>query len=519
MLYLSKFLQGMQNVAFWESSLEKMHRQMQANIRDIDSSDKMQPLIKAYNSFYQKFSQNASFLFNFPMTLKQRDIIFSRLQKFLVEASFPNDLRQKNSTTTPLTVHVCQDSTEGTKQKLALMEKARHSIALSGCYLGNQVFSKALKILEKKFIEIPGFKAYILGSDYMLSSENKQLLKELQNRFPQNFTAVITPEVYPFKNPKTGTFSLTSNHVKLLVIDEGTDFLLGGSGIEDRWADLDGTEQISPPPSQILPNFEPLAFRDTDFVFHSPTSDGIGKVMHFELLKLFSHCCHHKEEDFAKRYLDPRFYPLAISKKESGSKEERTSHPEIKIEFYASGPEETSNKFHERLVQLAEQAKERIIIDHMYFHPSDKLLKALIDASHRGVVIQIITNQAENNAPGTHQLFVPASRNQWKRLFENQPKPNISIYEYNVPYTTLHKKIFIADDILATGSSNCGFKSLESRDYEFNVVLQDKNTVEQTIKTIEKDIEHSRRIPSDSYVISLQDSLVEMVTKPLGQIL
>ena len=129
-------------------------------------------------------------------------------------------------------------------------------------------------------------------------------------------------------------------------------------------------------------------------------------------------------------------------------------------------------RFHEDLVRDVKEAKKQIDIQHMYFHPSPKLLSALIDASNRGVVVNLFTNRDGGDMPFTHKLFAEISRSNWKALFEGKEKRNVNIHEFNVAHTTYHKKVICVDgQSTYIGSSNIGKKSLEMSDQEMNVRL------------------------------------------------
>jgi phosphatidylserine/phosphatidylglycerophosphate/cardiolipin synthase-like enzyme len=414
----------------------------------------------------------------------------------------------KSDVTAPVHIHVCEDSQEAMKQKIALIQKAQNSVVISGCYLGGAAFTDTLHAIEKKIQEHPEFQAYILGSEIMLEEENRIFLDHLSTTYPNQFNAVITPEIVPYKNPQTGDFFLATNHVKALVIDGGEAFLIGGSGIEDRWATQTGLKK---PIHMGFRPIQPLSFRDIDYVFDGAKS--VGKRLHFELLSLFSHCRHARKEEFFERYFDPRYYLTDSFLKTS--KHALHSGKQTRLELITTGPMDQENAFQKRLIELINKGKERIVINHMYFHPSEALLQALIDASNRGVNIILVTNKNDERMPGTHNLFAARSRLQWKRLYEGRWKGNISIYEYDVPYTTYHKKVVIIDQILATGSSNIGRKSLESLDFEYNLIIHSEEAVEETLKRTTMDMLHSRRVNPNEVNLSIDELVAGIGQFPL----
>jgi phosphatidylserine/phosphatidylglycerophosphate/cardiolipin synthase-like enzyme len=498
LLFLSRFLSGIRQIKYWQNTIETMHRTKGADLF----------------AFYQAFSEATPHLLGSPFTLRQRAILSSQLQGPLKAASWGEALRIPTDWRGPMSVHVCRDSVEGIQQKFQLLQKAKNSVVLSGSYFGGAPLSEALSIIREKLRTNPKFNAYILGSEYMLKPENHAEFQGLKNAYPDRFHLVLNHEVNPFTNPYTGRFFLMCNHVKLLVIDEGTDFLIGGSGIEERWANHDGIKDIDP---GNLSTGEPLAFRDADYVFHSESPNGLGKLLHHKLLELCAHCCYMKNEDLAKRYFDPRFYPISKTNEAVATLPPTGPQTQAHIEFFATNPEEAvSNGFEQRLIQLIENAQKRIVIDHMYFHPTEALLQSLIRASNRDVSILLITNQDQPNTPGTHKLFVPRSRYMWKQLFEGKRKTNVCIFEYLVPYTTLHKKVMLIDNCVATGSANCGLLSMEGLNHEYNVIVHSETVAGQTMDLIEADIDQSRLVPDEeAMTISLAERRSGIATAPL----
>lgn len=496
--FLSRFLSSMKQVNYWENTIATLHQ-----TKNVDLF-----------AFYEAFTKATSHLLGPPFTLRQRAILCTQLQKPLKTASWQNALHIPTDWKGPMSVRVCPDSMDGIQQKLRLLQKAQFSIVLSGSYFGGAPFNQALSIIREKLRTNPNFKVYILGSEYMLKPENFVELERLKNAYSNQFHLVLNHEVNPFTNPHTGRFFLMCNHVKLLVIDEGTDFIIGGSGIEERWANHDGTHNINP---GQLNTQEPLAFRDTDYVMHSEGPNGLGKLLHHQLLELCAHCCYMKDEDLAKRYFDPRFYPISKTKEISSTPSPSGTSESTRIEFFATNPEDAkSNGFEQRLIQLIENAQERIIIDHMYFHPTDALLQSLIRASNRGISIILLTNQDQPDTPGTHKLFVPRSRYLWKKLFEGRRKTNVCVFEYLVPYTTLHKKIMVIDNCVATGSSNCGLLSMEGLNHEYNVIIHSSQVVDQTMAGIDVDIEKSRFVSDEEVTtISPAEKMAGIATIPL----
>jgi len=74
-------------------------------------------------------------------------------------------------------------------------------------------------------------------------------------------------------------------------------------------------------------------------------------------------------------------------------------------------------------------------------------------------------------------------------------RKNISIYEFRVNKTTFHKKIFVIDDTVISGSSNFGYKSLVTcSDHELNFIAKSKKLAKKTLKVHKVDVAHSHKI-------------------------
>ena len=160
--------------------------------------------------------------------------------------------------------------------KEELIKAARKSIVMSGCYCGGRTFDTTLDLMEDRMRLLPGLKIEIIASSQMITSENQAHLARLGSAFPNQFNCLITDEVFPYVSPTTNTLTLSTNHTKAMVIDYGTYFMLGGSGIVSSWAEQEGTAE--PTNVEIKPGcmnklfdavFKMRAYRDMDFVFRS----------------------------------------------------------------------------------------------------------------------------------------------------------------------------------------------------------------------------------------------------------
>lgn len=373
-----------------------------------------------------------------------------------------------------------RDGIESHEWKLKLIRAAKQNLFLSGCYCGGRAFDEALDLIRERMHLFPNLKSSILCSDIFPTEENRRRLKEMKEEFGHRFNCLITPEIHPFLSPTTDSLTLSTHHTKALVIDYGTSFVVGGSGMVSTWTEQKGDKPAAQMESHGFVYDHLLtmkAFRDMDFVFQSPEPNGIGTRLYAEMAKLF--------ERF--RYQEPRPIQEWQAAPMEPIEMPRQIH-NLNLACYTSGPEQTSPEFLEEIIHQISEAKESIFIGHMYFHPPQKMLKALIDASNRGVKISLITNQQGDQSPGTHFGYAELSRYYAQSLFEGKEKPNVDVYEYNVPYTTYHKKVIVIDrKTTLLGSSNIGSKSLGGSDYEINFKVESAEFGESVVQNLEQD--------------------------------
>ena len=393
-----------------------------------------------------------------------------------------------------------QDGPDSQKWKEELIKSARHSIVLSGCYCGGRVFDQTLNLIAKQMHLFPTLKTFILASEILITNENKTRINEIKNTFSDRFTCLVTPELFPYQSP-TNNFSLTSNHTKALIIDYGAYFMLGGTGIVSSFAEQKG---IAEPTNlevktgclgQALETvFKMRAFRDMDFVFHSEIN-GIGTRLHVEMMKLIERMRHQMSSEIITPTAD---WPIQMEAICEAFEQIVDKADGLRIACYATGPEQENNPFLEEMVDKTDSAQRSIQIENLYFHPPKQLLNALIRASNRGVNIVILTNKNGSKSPGSHALYTQRSRYHSRQLFEGHPKANITLFEYEVPYTSLHKKIMVIDENTTfIGSANLGMKSLKNLDYEMNLKVESETFATQVAQAIESDKAYCVQVPTE----------------------
>ena len=83
---------------------------------------------------------------------------------------------------------------------------------------------------------------------------------------------------------------------------------------------------------------------------------------------------------------------------------------DVAFRVFASGPEHDSSKFAIELEAALKKAKQKIVINHMYFHPTPAIMDALIAAAKRGIKIEIITAGIYKDCPNSHLMFGPRNK-------------------------------------------------------------------------------------------------------------
>jgi len=222
------------------------------------------------------------------------------------------------------------------------------------------------------------------------------------------------------------TRSHRRNHRKLLLIDDKTGYI-GSSNITGY--NLNWRESVLRMKADIIPTFKKLFLQDykiyNNYIFSKSNYTRLVKHENFEII---------------------RDVPLITKKK-------------------------INNKF----IYHIKQAKESINIETPYFLPGFMLRKSLVDASRRGVKINIfLPKKSDVN-------LVDILRNKYLGPLARKGI-NFLFYEPN----NLHAKIFLVDNtIFAIGSSNFDYRSFR---YMFEIMLFGNNAqiAQQVIQHVEE---------------------------------
>lgn len=393
---------------------------------------------------------------------------------------------------------VLRDCVASKKCKLDLIRHAQSSIFLS-CYMGEEAFDEALDLIKERMEQKQELKVFIFGSEFFLTSENKKRLQALQTAHPNRFFTLLNTEIYLSQHPKGGLPALSTNHIKLMSIDQGAYTVVGGCALRPYWTDVTGTEHMTKVKSgfDFLRNpLDATGFRDMDFAFKSARY-GAGTTAFLEGAKLMLRYAYMENPDLAAK-LKSEFQALMrrvpatmiVPGFDAGANN-------IRLKWYSTAPDHTQNSYLRALIDLVNNATRKIMIGHMYFHPPQALIDALSNAARRGVKIEIITNSKSKEAPLSHHFFVELAQNKYRQLFEREGHQNVKVHEFYRANTTYHKKVIVVDDrYTAFGSSNLGKKSLAEHavDYEFNGIADSQELARETSAVLQKDIELSDEV-------------------------
>ena len=446
----------------------------------------------------------------------------------------------------------CADTVEWRK---ALIRAAEENIVVSGNYCGQTAFTEFLEEIEMQMDKKPHLKVVLLSSPIFLTKGNLANLDHLSKKFHDRFSIVKSPDIWHV----SPGIKKSTNHTKCMVVDYGKYFILGGNGIKDDFSEI-GLEDQSKAAflmerekefgsfdikqktqkthvktqgssglfAKFARKLTPKSFRDMDFVFHSHDDQNpSGAHVYKQMLLL----CHRWEQynkvtsgdqsastETAENFgvFTDSQTPIAntdslttrLLKSPIPSWEKITTRvpqfdsckakaQDVAFKVFASGPECNKSSFTAELLHEIENAEKRIVINHMYFHPTKKILAALAAAAERGVEIKIITASTHKNCPTTHFFFAPRNKTNFialLKLISPENRQNVQIHEFRQEGIGIHKKLIVIDDTVIAGSSNLGYKSLVSTsDHELNFSAISHDFAETTLEICEEDIRHSKK--------------------------
>ena len=142
----------------------------------------------------------------------------------------------------------------------------------------------------------------------------------------------------------------------------------------------------------------------------------------------------------------------------------------------------------QELLQVLEQARQRIWITNAYFNPSKQVLQMLQRKAGEGVAVKLIVPQRSDS------IFFPLlSRSFYSDLLLS----GIRVFEYGS--RVLHSKTMVIDEQLLIGSTNLNYRSL-FHDLELDLLSADPQIVAQMEQRFERDIAASQEITRQAWL-------------------
>ena len=170
---------------------------------------------------------------------------------------------------------------------------------------------------------------------------------------------------------------------------------------------------------------------------------------------------------------------------------------DVKTKIITSGPQDATSNFGTAVLDQIKKAQKRLVINHMYFHPTEEIMQEIANAAKRGVKVTVISCNVFKDCPKSHYVFGARNKHNYMRLFESltpEERQNVEVYNFEQKNIGTHKKVIIVDDSVLAGSSNLGYKSLvTASDDEINFLCDSEKFADETWKVCQKDIEKSSK--------------------------
>jgi cardiolipin synthase A/B len=245
------------------------------------------------------------------------------------------------------------------------------------------------------------------------------------------------------------------DHRKILIVD-GKAAIVGGINLSKTYQSkgMSGSSGASKTPA----NAEEAYWRDTDLLIQGPVVS--------ELQTLFL-----QHWDKTQLIDQKGFFP----KQEVRGQEF--------VQVIGSSPKDDQHYFYTALIAAIDNSAKKIILSSAYFVPTQDHKKVLIDASMRGVKIDLIL-------PGFTDSSL--SLNVQRSYYEDLLEAGINIYE--VDSEVLHAKTITIDGVWSVvGSSNFDFRSATLND-EVDMIVLGRKIANQLEQKFVKDKEKFKKI-------------------------
>jgi cardiolipin synthase len=157
---------------------------------------------------------------------------------------------------------------------------------------------------------------------------------------------------------------------------------------------------------------------------------------------------------------------------------------DVPAQVFKSSPREGTEDIRLMYLLCIAAARKSIRLSASYYVPDDLTTQEFIEATERGVQVEIIVPGAETDSA----IVKHASRGKWGPLL----KAGVRIYEYQP--TMYHMKMMIIDDVfVSVGSANFGNRSFRLND-EANLNVFSHEFAERQAKVFEDDKLHSHEV-------------------------
>jgi cardiolipin synthase len=271
-------------------------------------------------------------------------------------------------------------------------------------------------------------------------------------------------QVERFHKPKLFGLARLNNrtHRKLLVVD-GRIAFTGGVGIADQWT---GNAQ------------DPEHWRDTHFRVEGPVVAQVQAAFMDNWMKTTGRVFHGEA-----------YFPRMDAPPHPGSAAGETNGGDGLAQMFSGSPAEGSGSMELMYLLAIQSATRTIRLSSSYFVPDRSAIREFVEATKRGVRVQIIV-------PGAHidtKLVRYASKHMWGDLLA----AGVEIHEY-LP-TMFHVKVMIVDEYLVSiGSTNFDDRSFHLND-ESNLNIYDRAFAAEQVAIFMDDLRHVRPVTLDAW--------------------
>ena len=267
-----------------------------------------------------------------------------------------------------------------------------------------------------------------------------------------------------FHKPKLFGLARMNNrtHRKLLIVDGSVAFT-GGVGIADQWT---GNAE------------DPKHWRDTHFRVEGPVVAQVQAAFMDNWMKATG-CVFHGEA----------YFPRMEAHAEPGGAADGKTGSDGIAQMFSGSPAEGSGSMELMYLLSIQSATRSIRLSSSYFVPDRTAIREFVEATKRGVRVQIIV-------PGAHidtKLVRYASKHMWGELLA----AGVEIHEY-LP-TMFHVKVMIVDEYLVSvGSTNFDDRSFHLND-ESNLNIYDRDFADEQVRIFTDDLKNVRPITLEDW--------------------